>query len=216
MLYFGGVNSDESHFNNSDVLGNDMDSSYVASQMPSQQGSNLDNIGLAVFKEDRLVGELTAIDTLCHLIVTNKLESCNISIPSPFSNISQLDLQLGYKDRTKSEVKLVNGTPYIKIKVGLNIRAESITAGSDYLNNENIKQIEEFTNSYLEAHISDYLYKTSKLFEADIASLGIHATSKFLTWNDWTSYNWLENYKNSFFDVEVDSSFRSSLLFQKT
>ena len=45
----------------------------------------VDTIGLAVFKNNKMVGTLSGIDTMCHLLVTNKFESCVIDIPSPIN-----------------------------------------------------------------------------------------------------------------------------------
>ena len=39
-------------------------------------------------------GELTAIETICHLIVTSELEECFITIPSPFDEDSSIDLYI--------------------------------------------------------------------------------------------------------------------------
>ena len=40
------------------------------------------NIGVAVFKEDKLIGELSEIETLCHLLILNEVNSCVISVPN--------------------------------------------------------------------------------------------------------------------------------------
>ena len=48
--------------------------------------------------------------------------------------------------------------------------------------------------------------------KSDINSFGKAAQSKFLTTKDFNNYNWNEKYKDSFFDVEIDSSIRSSFL----
>ena len=83
---------------------------------------------------------------------------------------------------------------------------------SDYLESENIKLLEEYANSYLESKIYEYLYKTSKTLNSDIDGFGKYVIHNFLTWNDWKSYNWLENYKNSFFNVDVNISVKSGYL----
>lgn len=38
-------------------------------------------LGLSVFKDDKLVGTLSGIETVCHLILTNKLNNCIFTIP---------------------------------------------------------------------------------------------------------------------------------------
>ena len=42
-----------------------------------------ENIGLAVFNHDKFCGELTAMESLCHLLMVNEVDSCTISINNP-------------------------------------------------------------------------------------------------------------------------------------
>lgn len=41
---------------------------------------------------------------------------------------------------------------------------------------------------------------------------GKNAVTQFLTIPEWENYNWLDNYKNSFFKVNVDSSVKSGFI----
>ena len=77
-------------------------------------------------------GELTAIETICHLIVTNQLEECIFSIPSPFNEDFSIDLFITPDKSTKNTVKIVNGSPYISTDVKLNARIMSVTKNSNY------------------------------------------------------------------------------------
>lgn len=188
-------------------------STTKANNTPIKNASNLENIGLAVFSYDKLVGELNAIETISHLIVTNRLETCNITIQNPYDESSTIDLSVSLNKDTKNSVKIINGSPYITSNVDLEIRILSLNSNSKYLDETYISQIETYCNSYLESQISNYLYKTSKEFNSDIAGMGRYAMKYFLTYDNWTNYNWLENYKNAFFDVNVKSNAISSYLF---
>ena len=87
---------------------------------------------------------------------------------------------------------------------------------SKYLSPEVLNSISNSCNSYLKNIFSDYLYKTSKEFNSDIAGIGKHLASQFLTIQDWENYNWLENYKNTFFSVDVNTNIKSSHLLSET
>ena len=41
-------------------------------------------------------------------------------------------------------------------------------------------------------------------------------TKNFLTFPDYNDYNWLENYQNSFFKVDVNTSVKSGMLITST
>ena len=71
-------------------------------------------------------------------------------------------------------------------------------------------------NSYLKNIFSDYLYKTSKNFNSDIDGLGKYSLQNFFTSKQFEQYSWLENYKNAFFDVEIDTSVKSGMLLTET
>lgn len=213
----GSVNTATSDNNLKDLPNNEKDTSYVAGETPiNTNKKNIDNIGTAVFKDDVFVGELNALETICHLIINNKLKTCNITIPDPFSQNCTIDLSLKFRNKTKVDLDIVNGTPYIRVKVSFDARIQSMDKNSNYFSEENLKILSDYANSYLEENISNYLYKLSKEYQADIDSFGKYAVSKFLYWQDWEEYNWLEKFKDSFFSVDVNCVVKSGLLLLDT
>lgn len=219
----GGINTTKTNSTNipsnssSDIsLFKDVSSSdniYVAGEIPTDsEQTSIDNIGIAVFNSDKIVGELNGMETICHMIVTNKLNRSFIRIPSPISADEYLDINIRVVGSPKIKVHLINDTPYITISVKINARLLSMTEDSNDLSSTNKKQIEDYINKYLEKNIKNYLYKTSKEFNSDIVGFGRYAVKYFTTWDDWISYNWNHNYRNSFFSVDINSSLRSAYL----
>lgn len=212
VAILGGINSPSTHkvdFSTSYV---DMDGSYKADETPIQNKTNLEVIGLAVFKGDKLVGELAGMDSVCHLMCTNEFDSSLITIPSPFHQDGILDLSIQKKGRTDINVSLVNGSPYIKIKVPIKATVSSMEVGLDLSSAENIKLIEEYSASYLKEKLLSYLYKTSKEFHSDIAGFGKSLSIDYLTTDQWQNINWLDLYADSIFDVEVSVDISTSYL----
>lgn len=193
----------------------EIDSSYKAGQTPIQDKTNLEYIGLAVFRDDKLVGELDGFETMCHLICSNKFGSSVISIPSPFEENGIIDLSISKNSATKREVELVNGSPYITCDISLNATVLSMGNEIDVSTNENIAIISEYANSYLEEKILDYLYKTAKQLHADIDCFGKHLYADYLTIEEFEKIGWLEIYQDSYFDVHVDVTVKSSNLLIK-
>ena len=87
---------------------------------------------------------------------------------------------------------------------------------SQYLSKDVLAAISNSCNSYIESMFLDYLYKTSKNYKSDISGFGNFALKNFLTTQDYENYNWRENYKNSFFHVNVDTSVKSGMLITAT
>ena len=152
------------------------------------------------------------METICHQIITNKLEECILSIPSPFDESLTIDLYVNLDKNTKNTVKIVDGIPYITSDVNLKTRILSADKNANYIQEDNLKLIEEYANSYIKSEIENYFYKTSKVFKSDISLLGKHAVKYFKTWKDWVDYDWLDNYENAFFTVNVNVDVVSSYL----
>lgn len=193
-------NSDQS---SSSLSSEGTDDSYVASETPIVSQKNIENLGLAVFKGDKLVGELNGVECIAHLILTNELENAVISVPSPFESTNYIDLYLT-NSKCKSKVYLTNGTPYIKPSIDLSARIISMSDDYKDLTEENIELIEEYAKYYVERFIYDYLYKTAKVFKSDITAFGKYAVSNFATIDEWKEYDWLNNYQNSIFKTEIN------------
>lgn len=189
-----------------------------SSSLPISPADNIENIGLAVFKNDILVGELNAEESILHMMVSNKLKSCTISIPNPIGDSESINLSIKLAHNTKNSVSLVNGTPFISSVVKINAKIESATqkssyGNSSYYSNENIQLIEESCNQYLKKALNDYLYKTAKEYNCDIDGFGKYAVKYFPTIKDWQDYNWLDNFQNSTFNVSIETTIKSGNTF---
>lgn len=192
------------------------DSYYLAGQMPLNSQDTTENIGLAVFNNGKIVGELNGLETMIYLLMDNKLKSAQISIPNPYYPAETMDIKIKPNSNTKCSVDLVNGTPYIKINIDILTRLMTMDTGTDTLNEERVKKVEEYTNKYLKEHILSYLYRVSKDFKTDINGFGRFACKNFLVWDDWLNYNWLHKFESATFNVNVNSNFKSSYLLMES
>ena len=57
------------------------------------------------------------------------------------------------------------------------------------------------------------LYKTAKEYNCDIDGFGKYAVKYFTTIQDWQAYNWLDNFQNSTFNVNVETTIKSGNTF---
>ena len=206
----GGINSEQ---NDTDTSINSQKDSAIKANDSSVTGDlRSENVGLAVFKDDKLVGELTAIENLCFLCTRNDIDGFLISVPDPKDDSKYIDVYLTPAKKCKKNVSIVNGSPYIKVNYQFTGRIYSMTEKSDYLNTENLHDISESCNQYLKSVFTNYFYKTSKDLNSDINGFGEYALNNFFTLEESSAYNWRENYKNSFFDVSVNTNVKSGFL----
>lgn len=203
--------------NNSSSTSQTSDDSSIKSNESQITGDRTsENIGLAVFKDDKLAGELNAIETICFLNIKKQVDSFLVSIPDPQNNNSKIDVYLTPNSTHNIDVSFVNGSPYIKIKLEFSGKIYSMNKGSEYLNTDVLNSISNSCNGYLESQFSSFLYKTSSIFESDINGFGLYALSKFTTSTEFNNYNWLDNYKNSTFDVDINTVIDSGFLLTQT
>ena len=206
----GGVTNTSTEYSGATNSENDSSTKSNSSSLSGQ--STAENTGLAVFKDDVLVGELNSIETLCFSIIRNNVDGFLISVPNPNKSNSYIDLHVTPLISPDVDVNILNGSPYIKLNCTFTGRIYSMEENADYLDSNTLEQISNSCNSYLESILSEYLYKTSKSLNSDINGFGKIARKNFLTLDEFYDYNWKENYKDAFFNVTVDSSIRSSSL----
>lgn len=175
-----------------------------------------ENIGLAVFKGDKLVGELNAMETVCFSLIHNNVNGFLITIKDPEDDENYIDVYLFPTNGTKGTVDIVNGTPYISVNCKFTGRIYSMKKDAKYLDNSVLEEISKTASKYMELQISNYLYKTSKDFKSDINGFAKHVLRKFETIQDFEEYDWLQNYENAFFTVNSDVSIKSGFLLTET
>ena len=145
------------------------------------------------------------------MLVSGKLKDAVINVPSPFEDTDYVSLNIS-SVHSKNKVEIRNDTPFINCDVSLSARVLSSTKSSNYLSKENSLALEYATNSYLNANITDFLYKTSKDLKSDFVGFGRNAVKSFKTMDDWKNYDWLNKYQNSEFKVNVNTTVKSSYL----
>lgn len=175
-----------------------------------------ENIGLAVFENDKFRGELTATETICHLLINNDLDSCIISIDNPIVESEKMELQLFPSKKTKITINIIDGIPHISIKLYLNADVMTLEQDIDYENSETLEKISSAARNYLINELNKYLNKISKEYNCDIDKFYSKAIGHFATIPEWKNFNWKEKFKNAVFNVDLDFNVTSSLLVTKT
>ena len=182
--------------------------------------NGIENIGLAAFKEDKLVGTLTAEETLAHLLLTNQLKSCNISVPDPDDESKKIDLFLTSNHTAKVQVSILNGTPFVKSHLTVNAKLASVDSLSKETSPESseqrLKKVEQSAEHYLKTLLSNYCYKTAKEFHSDIAGFGRHAIHNFKTSDEFDEYDWQNHYQDAFFETDAKVTIKSGFLLTGT
>ena len=209
----GGINDNNAE-NDKENANND---SASKSNNESIQGKRkTQNTGVAIFKSSKLVGELNSMETVCFLNIKNNVDMFLVSIPDPKDENDKIDIYLTPCKKPKIDVSIVNGTPYIKLDFNFSGKIYSMKQGSNYLSSDVLELIRKNCNNYLKMEFENYLYKTTTVYQSDINGFGNYASSSFLTTKAFNNYDWLNNYKNSCFEVNVNTIIDSGFILNET
>ncbi len=175
-----------------------------------------ENIGIAVFNGDKYCGELTAVETICHLLIIDKLDSCIISVDNPLVEGKKMELQLFPKRKAKVIASIKDNRLHVSIDLNIDADVMTLEDDIDYSKSENLDKISISAEEYLKKEMDAYLKKVTKEYEADIDSICARVFSLFATISDLEEFNLREKYKDTEYDVNINVNVISTLLLTKT
>lgn len=178
--------------------------------------NTVQNTGIAVFKNNRMVGSINVLDTISHLLVTSGLKSCILTFDSPFKTGEYIDMEITklYK-KTKTNISLLNNSPFIEVDIYPKCYITSSGKNYDYTQDSDITKLEKATDNYIKIIVNNYLYTITKEYDSDIAEFGKKFTANFWTLDDFKKIRWNEIFTNAFYKVNVHTKITSSKLFNK-
>jgi len=185
-----------------------LEGDFLAGDIPAVGGARAENIGIAVFDGDRMVGELDGTDTTYHLLCTGDFVHSYWTIPDPLSEGDYVLFDVKQSRRPQHRVEIVDGKPVIHVTLNLEGDLVSVQSGIDYESGERSLLLESAMESYVKKEVSGYLDKTIREFKSDICGFGAQARGLFLTWAEWEAYQWNKRYKDATYTVNANFKIR--------
>lgn len=181
----------------------------------SVENDTVQTNGIAIFKNSIMIGHIDVSNSISHLIVTNDLDTCTITIENPFEENEKLDLDISLYKNTKINIDIINGSPLISLDIYPEGTIRSSGSIFNYIDENNIRKVEIAASNYLEKILKDYLYTITKKYNSDIVGFkGIYQT-QFLTKEEFDSIHWDKIYQDSYFKINLNTKINSSNLFNK-
>ena len=169
-------------------------------------------MGLAVFKDDKYVGNLSTIETLCYSLLKDEVDNFVLTIPNPFDNTQKIDIMVGDLSESDTNIDISKDFPVINIKFNLTAEVINVLNNSPQNYENTLKEIDTALKNYLTNEFKSYLYKTSKEYKSDINEFYRIAKRKFVTNSDYYNYNWSQKYENAEFNIEFNDNIISTLI----
>ena len=175
------------------------------------EDKNSETVGCAVFRGDKMVGELGLIETQIYNMLINDFTRNYITFKSEKADLP-ITITLGLDDRTKIHYEKQTHTAKINVKLD----GDFISLPDDYITEDDLKSFEDTVSTAVAERTKSFLEKTRDEFCSDIVGIGAAAKSTFLTNSDFESYGWQDRYGNISFDVTVDFKVRRTGLTSRT
>ena len=189
---------------------------FLAGDIPGVGGARAENIGLAVFDGDRMVGELDGTDTIIHLLCTGDFVHSYWTVPDPLSEGYYVLIDVKQSRKPRHHVEIVDGDPVIHITLNLEGDLLSVQSAVNYEVGENSLTLESSVESLVKEQVSRFLDKTISEFKSDICGFGQHARKLFTTWAEWEAYQWKSKYKDATYTINVNFKIRRPGLILKS
>mgnify|MGYP000963475786 FL=1 len=177
---------------------------FKAGEIPRVSKNRVEIRGLAVFNGGKMVGELDGNDTTFYFMVTGNFSFNNVTVKDPEDSKNVIVLTVKKSRNPVYKVEFRDGKPEISVKILLEADIAAIGETLNYQTPEHMDILEKKCEEIIKKGALDLLYKTSKEFGSDIFGFGNVAARKYLTWREWKKSDWLSNYKNATFNVDVD------------
>lgn len=178
--------------------------------------SDLKNVvmGIAVFKEGRMVGTLNGAEASCYQMLTGNYGHSYWTVPDAYDAGKLVVMDIIQRSRPSVTAVLNDGKAVFDIVLDLEGDFTSIQSSFRY---EDYPQpMEDKASEMIKKEVTSMLKKTTEQFDSDICGFGRYLKGKFLTLDDWKKFNWPEQYRNAEFNVKVDLKVRRTGLIIKS
>lgn len=183
------------------------ESGFLAGQLPRQGGPNVEVLGAAAFKGERMVGSLTGDEIRLVLMVQDRFTRGFFSVPDPMEPDKHVSLDVRRGRPINLAVDLSGSRPRVTGRIILEAEVVSMPSSRDYTEPELQTELEQAFSDHLEERMADLIRKTQE-WESDIFGLGRWVVRQFDTVDRWNQFNWPEQYPDADIAFTVDTTLR--------
>lgn len=190
---------------------------YLAGQLPRKGGGDVEMIGAAVFRGDRLAGELNGEETVLLNMLKGQFKESLFAFPDPERPKRFVTLRVLAQSKPQVQVAWNKGrAPEIQVQVPLEAEITSIQSGINYERPERLPRLEAAFNRVAEEKAAELIRKSQEDFRADIFGFGFQARYLAATWPQWRQMDWLAAYPDAAVSVAFNTHIRRIGLLRET
>lgn len=187
---------------------------YLAGDVVRNSDNQSEILGMAVFHGDTMIGVSGSVEAQLYNLMKGSFYATNISFPNPNNQNKSTTIRVEQMKKPKISVDVSGDHPVGHIKLCLSGEFYSLPA--DCIVEKDVEKYELQAQQSTRNAVRDFLFKTSREYQADIVGFGSYAKRKFLTYQKFRDYKWEEQYPYMDFDVQVDFRIKRSGLTIRT
>ncbi|HYF80575.1 MAG TPA: Ger(x)C family spore germination protein [Symbiobacteriaceae bacterium] len=180
---------------------------YKAGELPRKGGANVDLLGGAAFRNEKMVGVLTGEDMRMILMLQDKFRRGIVSIPDPSKPDLFVSLEIHQGRPLRIDANLSGPKPRIHATVTLEGELLTVQSNADYTEPELQTKLEQATVGALEQRMRSLISKTQQ-WDTDVIGFGQEVVKQFPTVEAWERYRWQDWYKTAEISADVRFTLR--------
>ncbi len=170
-------------------------------------GNPAELIGAAVFRGDKLVGELNLGEARSLLMTEGRYLHGAFTIPDPLDDGTFVTIEAYKQKDPQIKVTVTGDRPVIGVKVFYEGVTQNQQNDIDYQAEAFKPVLEKSYEDFMVKCISETIQKCQEL-GSDIFGFGEIASMQFWTIQEWVQYGWPEKFKNAQVNVEASMIIR--------
>jgi spore germination protein KC len=185
---------------------------YLPGQIKKEGGNPAEMIGAAVFRNGKMIGQLTGNEMRLVSFLREKPESKKmvITLEDPLDPKYRLGVRVTRAKRTRVKVDISGSKTRIDVKVPLSFDILTIPSFINYPEDlQKQEQLKSLLEEYLVKISKSLIKKTQEEFKGDPFQWELAARRKFYTYDEYQEYNWMKHYPeaivNISYDIRLDS-----------
>lgn len=172
---------------------------YVAGQLAISEENESELMGMALFKGDKMVGEMGSTENLIYNILTDEFEYGYVTFSSDKTK-TPITIMLRRIHSTKRKYNKSDNS----LKMKLFLEGEFISLPADYITEKDTKSFEEEIQTAFTESFYNFIYRLQNEFNTDILGAGSVAKKEFLTHKEFESFKWEDKFPETQFNFDVD------------
>ncbi|MDF2627231.1 MAG: gerXC [Symbiobacteriaceae bacterium] len=187
--------------------GTAMTEGYKAGELPRTGGPNIELLGGAAFRSEKMVGILTGEDMRMILMLQDRFRRGLFTIPDPKRPDLFVSMEIHQGRPLRITADLSGQKPRLHATITLEGELLSTQSDNDYTEPELQVELEKATVAAVEQRLKSLISKTQE-WDTDVIGFGQEVVKQFPTVSDWERFGWQDKYKNAEITADVRFTLR--------